>query len=232
MNAEKLSKRLEMVASFVPQNARIADIGSDHAYLPVYLIKQKKAEFAIAGEVVEGPYKSAKAEVNSQNLESKISVRLANGLEALNDTDLINTISIAGMGGQLIADILAAGVDKLANVTTVILQPNVGERTLRKWLNENNFKIINEAILEENNKIYEIIIAVPGKQHLTSLELLFGPLLMKEKNSVFIEKWTRELANKKRILTNLYHAKKLNQIKILQFEQEISVISEVINENK
>ncbi|MCH4168319.1 MAG: tRNA (adenine(22)-N(1))-methyltransferase TrmK [Streptococcaceae bacterium] len=228
MNSEKLSKRLEKVASFVPKNARLADIGSDHAYLPVYLAKSKQISYAIAGEVVAGPFESARHEVESQALTSKIQVRLANGLAAIQPDDQINTITIAGMGGQLISEILKANPEKLEGVARLILQPNVGEYGLRRWLNQNNYKIVAEAILQEHQKIYEVIIVEKGNQKLTEKALFFGPFLMQEKSTVFIEKWQHELLNKKRILEKLKQAKQINELKISQFNQEICWIHEVI----
>ncbi len=84
MEFTKLSNRLDLVASFVPAGARLLDVGSDHAYLPIALLQEGKIEAAIAGEVVEGPYQSALQNVADNGLEDKIEVRLANGLAALN----------------------------------------------------------------------------------------------------------------------------------------------------
>ena len=96
-----------LVASFVPAGARLLDVGSDHAYLPIALLQEGKIEAAIAGEVVEGPYQSALQNVADNGLEDKIEVRLANGLAAFEPADCISCITIAGMGGRLIADILS-----------------------------------------------------------------------------------------------------------------------------
>ncbi len=101
MNAKDLSLRLQKAAEFVPQNARLADIGSDHAYLPVALMLQNKISYGIAGEVVVGPYKSAEKQVAKNGLENKIDVRLADGLEAVKLEDHVSAITICGMGGVL-----------------------------------------------------------------------------------------------------------------------------------
>ena len=105
MEFTKLSNRLDLVASFVPAGARLLDVGSDHAYLPIALLQEGKIEAAIAGEVVEGPYQSALQNVADNGLEDKIEVRLANGLAAFEPSDAISCVTIAGMGGRLIADI-------------------------------------------------------------------------------------------------------------------------------
>lgn len=106
MNAQNLSKRLEKVASFVPKGAIVADIGSDHAYLPCYLVHKGIIQKAVAGEVVKGPYQSALKKVKEEGLENQITVRLADGLEAIESADHVDTITIAGMGGSLIVSIL------------------------------------------------------------------------------------------------------------------------------
>jgi len=189
-----ISKRLETVASFVPQGAVLLDVGSDHAYLPIELVEKGHIERAIAGEVVEGPYQSAVTNVESHGLTEKIQVRLANGLAAFEESDQVSVITIAGMGGRLIATILEEGLDKLANVEHLILQPNNREDELRSWLQEHDFQIIAESILEEAGKFYEIIVAETGEMKLSATDVRFGPFLSKEGSSVFIQKWQKEAA--------------------------------------
>lgn len=147
-----ISKRLELVASFVSQGAILLDVGSDHAYLPIELVERGQIKSAIAGEVVEGPYQSAVKNVEAHGLKEKIQVRLANGLAAFEETDQVSVITIAGMGGRLIARILEEGLGKLANVERLILQPNNREDDLRIWLQDHGFQIVAERILEEAGK--------------------------------------------------------------------------------
>ena len=141
MNEIKLSKRLKAVADYVDNGARLADIGSDHAYLPTYLMQKLVIDFAVAGEVVKGPFEIAKNHVSEADLSDRIEVRLANGLGAIENTDKIDTIVIAGMGGILISEILEAGKEKLGHVKRLILQPNNHEESLRQWLVNHQFVI-------------------------------------------------------------------------------------------
>ena len=187
-----ISKRLELVASFVPQGAILLDVGSDHAYLPIELVERGKIESAIAGEVVEGPYQSAVKNVEAHGLKEKIQVRLANGLAAFEEADQVSVITIAGMGGRLIARILEEGLDKLANVERLILQPNNREDDLRIWLQENGFQIVAESILEEAGKFYEILVVEAGQMKLSASDVRFGPFLSKEVSPVFVQKWQKE----------------------------------------
>lgn len=230
MNHTELSKRLETVGRFVPEAARLADIGSDHAYLPVALMIKGKIDFAIAGEVVKGPFESAKRQVMKNGLSERIEVRLANGLEAIEKDDQISAITIAGMGGSLIRDILESGRQnqRLSGEERLILQPNIGEKTLRTWLKENNYQIIAEEIIEENKKIYEIIVAEKKEQPIdySEKELMFGPFLLEEKNAAFSAKWQRELKQREVILEQLKNASEQNRYETIQ--QEVEWIKEVL----
>ncbi|MFD0048318.1 tRNA (adenine(22)-N(1))-methyltransferase [Actinomycetes bacterium NPDC127524] len=203
MNHEKLSLRLERVAIHIPEGSILADIGSDHAYLPCYAVKKGLVKMAIAGEVSEGPYQSACNKVRETGLGEHISVRKGDGLEVLSPGEA-TVISIAGMGGTLISSILENGKTKLSNVKKLILQPNVGANHVRMWLIENGWELADEEILEEDGKIYEILAAEPGdplKPYGVEKEsgLLFGPFLMKEKNDAFIKRWTLEKEHWKKI---------------------------------
>jgi len=230
MNHTELSKRLETVGRFVPEAARLADIGSDHAYLPVALMLKGKIDFAIAGEVVKGPFESAKRQVMKNGLSERIEVRLANGLDAIEKHDQISAITIAGMGGSLIRDILEAGRQnqRLSGEERLVLQPNIGEKTLRTWLKENNYRIIAEEIIEENKKIYEIIVAEKKEQPIdySEKELMFGPFLLEDKNATFSAKWQRELKQREVILEQLKNASEQNRYETIQ--QEVEWIKEVL----
>lgn len=230
MNAQQLSKRLAKVGEFVPSQARLADIGSDHAYLPVRLMLAKKISYAVCGEVVKGPYESALHQVTLQGLADNITVRLADGLFAIEPSDKINTITICGMGGTLIKQILLEGKERITGEELLILQPNVGEATLRKYLVANGYSIIAEEILEENKKIYEIIVAKKLVQpmSLNEAQYLFGPLLMQEKSPVFIKKWQRELMQRQRVLQQLQNSAQNHDEKIAELQVEMKLIEEVL----
>ena len=189
-----ISKRLELVASFVPQGAILLDVGSDHAYLPIELVERGQIKSAIAGEVVEGPYQSAVKNVEAHGLKEKIQVRLANGLAAFEEVDQVSVITIAGMGGRLISTILEEGLDKLANVESLILQPNNREDDLRIWLQDHGFLIVAESILEEADKFYEILVVGAGQMKLSASDVRFGPFLSKEVSPIFVQKWQKEAA--------------------------------------
>lgn len=223
-----LSQRLQDVANYIPTGARLLDVGSDHAYLPIYLMEKGLIAFAIAGEVVKGPYDSAVTNVASSGLSDKIQVRLANGLAAFEEADDISVITICGMGGYLISDILENGRAKLTNVDRLILQPNNREDELRDWLGRNGFKIIAEKIMTENDKFYEIMVVEPGQMDLDARELRFGPHLLQEKSQVFKAKWQRELG---KLESALCHVPESHEDDRSAISQKIQAIKEAINES-
>ena len=224
-----ISKRLEMVASFVPQGAILLDVGSDHAYLPIELVEKGHIERAIAGEVVEGPYQSAIKNVKEHDLVEKIQVRLANGLSAFEESDQVSVITIAGMGGRLIASILEEGLDKLANVERLILQPNNREDDLRLWLQDHDFQIVAECILEEDGKFYEILVVEAGQMKLSASDVRFGPFLSKEISPVFVQKWQKE-AEKLEFALGQIPEKNLEERQVLV--DKIQAIKEVLHASK
>ena len=218
-----------MVASFVPQGAVILDVGSDHAYLPIELVERGQIETAIAGEVVEGPFQSAVKNVEAHGLKEKIQVRLANGLAAFEEEDQVTVITIAGMGGRLIATILEEGLDKLASVKRLILQPNNREDDLRIWLQEHGFQIVAESILEEAGKFYEILVVEAGQMKLSASDVRFGPFLSKEVSPVFVQKWQKE-ASKLEFALSQIPEKNLAERQVLA--HKIQAIKEVLHASK
>lgn len=226
-----LSKRLQEVTNFTVRNKTIADIGSDHAYLPIYLIQHELVATAIAGEVVEGPFKHAIETVDQYNMTEVIDVRLGDGLSVLHPNEDIGTVFICGMGGLLISEIIADGIKKglLPKHARLVLQPNNNEKNLREYLKENSYQIIDESIVEDNRKIYEIIVAELSdvKPVYSEADLVFGPKLLETKSPTFLDKWQLELDKNKTILNNLIHTK--NDEKIALLKEQINQIEKVIS---
>ncbi|KZN96296.1 MULTISPECIES: tRNA (adenine(22)-N(1))-methyltransferase [Aeribacillus] len=233
MNSVQLSKRLSAVAEFVPNNQVTADIGSDHAYLPCYLVLAKKTVKAIAGEINEGPFQAAKKQVEKNGLQHVISVRKGDGLSVL-QKDEATCITIAGMGGSLIKTILEEGKEKLGKVERLVLQPNIHAIEVRKWLIDNGWELEGETILEESGKIYEVLSAKRGNAMKPyealpfEAALLMGPFLLKEKNNVFFKKWKHELSHRKDILRQLEQSNGNEQL--MQKKEEIKKVIEIIEE--
>ncbi len=230
VDEKHLSARLACVASLVPAGARVADIGSDHAYLPAALVLDGKIDFAIAGEVVKGPYENAVREIKDHQLEGQVIPRLADGLAAIEPADKVDTITIAGMGGSLIASILEKDKNKLTGIKRLVLQPNVGESQLREWLMNNHYQIMNEKIIEEDNHIYEIIVAEPSVVpfRYSKYELDFGPFLLENKGPVFKKKWQEYLQREAHVIDQMQKAQQPPVKKINEINQFLSQVKEAI----
>ncbi|MBO1626506.1 tRNA (adenine(22)-N(1))-methyltransferase [Bacillus arachidis] len=235
MNEVKLSKRLEEVVREIPVGSTVADIGSDHAYLPCYTIINNIATKAVAGEVVDGPFRSAQATVAESGLQEKVDVRKGNGLAVITPGE-VDVITIAGMGGALIRDILESGKEKLSGVTRLILQPNIAAHHIREWFIENGWELIHEKIIKEDGKIYEILVGEKGNpltpyHENKQAELFIGPFLMKEKSDAFVEKWENELKNFQNILKQLERATESEDTKVKRIEvvEKMKMIEEVLS---
>lgn len=233
MDAQHLSKRLAQVADFVPAKARLADIGSDHAYLPAALALTGKITMAVAGEVAAGPYENMEKEIRENGLSKQIIPRLADGLAAIKPADKIDTVVIAGMGGSLIADILERGRNRLTGVKRLILQPNVGEYRLRTWLLAHRYQIMAERLVEEDDHIYEIIVAEPSivPFSYSYYELMFGPLLLEKKGPVFEKKWRAYIKRQLGVLDQMASAKQPPVEKIQQLKAQIALVKEALEDD-
>ena len=149
----QLSNRLSAVASLVKPGSAIADIGTDHGYIPVFLCKAGIIQHAVASDINEGPLSSCKALVEQEDLQHKIKTCLSNGLEGLLSCDF-DTVIIAGMGGELISDILS----KCAYISEkhIILNPMTHPELARKFLYDNGFEIKNDLIVQDGHHYYSV----------------------------------------------------------------------------
>lgn len=157
-----LSLRLSTIMKKVPKGARIADIGTDHAYLPVALINEGRVNFAIACDINEKPLKNAEKTVRGAGMSDKISLRLSNGLEKVSK-DEVDTVIIAGIGGEVISGIIERA-DWLKCNKLLILQPTTAPEALREYLANNGFFIESETAVEDANKVYTVMTVVSGTE--------------------------------------------------------------------
>ncbi len=149
----KLSDRLYMVASMVRPGYPVADIGTDHAYLPVYLLQENRIPHALACDLREGPLLNAKQTVERYGFADKVDLILSDGLKSLTP-GCVNDFVIAGMGGNLIADILAASVWVQDTKNHFVLQPQSHAEDLREYLVNSGFEILREAVTREGRHLY------------------------------------------------------------------------------
>lgn len=180
-----LSNRLKNVVSEVNKGNLIADIGTDHGYVPIYLVKNSIAQKAIAADISKGSCDKAQTNITLYGLNDKIDVRCGNGLEIIKDTEIVDTIIISGMGGLLTIDVLESNKKAVNNAKQLILQPQRDIEKVRAYLHNINYKIINEEMLIEAGKYYTIINAIKGiDEEYSEIEYYFGKFLLNKKSAI------------------------------------------------
>ncbi len=193
----KLTPRLETIAELVNNSEAAADIGTDHAYLPVYLIERGKAKRAIASDIAEGPLTRAAETVRKHRVSGMISLRLGAGLETLTPGDKADTIIIAGMGGETIAEILEHSPEVVSAAKLIIAQPMSSVPEFRDYIYQSGYSDIRERLAAEGGKIYNIISISPTKMTHAPLEpheRLAGRDLLARKPEHF-DKYLKNLTN-------------------------------------
>lgn len=155
----KLNDRLKMIAEKIPNCDIVADIGTDHAYIPIYSVMNGLCKKALAVDLRKGPLEIAVKNIKKHGLEKNIETRLGNGLEPVLPEEC-DVVIVAGMGGNLIKDILSSSYEKPNKAKLLLLQPNNAPDALRKWLYENGFDIVSENLAYDAGKIYCLISAV------------------------------------------------------------------------
>lgn len=152
-----ITPRLKMILDHIKGDV-IADLGTDHAYIPIELAKGNRAKKLIATDVRPGPLQIAEEHVKKNGLTGKIELRLGSGLSPLADREA-DTVLICGMGGVLISKLLEDDLEKAKHVSLFLLQPMNGQYELRKWLTAHSFEILEEDIACEGFKVYNLILA-------------------------------------------------------------------------
>lgn len=163
----KLSPRLEVIAGCMAGVESMADIGTDHGYLPVYLVENALVSRAIASDTNQQPLKKAEKIISEQQLEKQIETRLGSGLSVLKPGE-VDAVVMAGMGGLLIRDLLEAQPDVARQKKKLVLQPMNNQAVLRKYLEAAGFGIIREELAREGDRVYQVIVAKPGKMVFTN----------------------------------------------------------------
>lgn len=189
----ELSPRLRMVAELVPAGARLADVGTDHGYLPAALIQAGKIPSAIAADLRQGPLSRAKATVAEYGLGEHIAFRLCDGLRGL-EPEETDCVSIAGMGGETIAHILNDAPWTRARGTPLVLQPMTSFYDLRLWLTEHGYTIRRECLVREGETLYTAWLAQAGEgEPYTPAELWAGKNTPDPLRGEWLDLWRRKV---------------------------------------
>ena len=225
----KLTARLQSIVEFVQKNSIVADIGTDHGYIPKYLIDMEISKLVIASDISKGSLDKTISYLEEENLSEYIMPRLGNGLEVIKPFE-VDTIIIAGMGGLLITEILENDKKKLDSYLDYILQPMVGADELRKYLLNNHFSILQEKIVKEGNKYYEIIHARRGLQEVSSdIEYEISPLWLESEDSIWKEMINIRLLALESIHNDLEDKdSERSKERFIQLKEKISKYKEVL----
>lgn len=224
----KLSKRLYTIASLVPINSKVVDVGCDHAYLSIYLAQNKIASKIYATDINENAYNIAKQNITSQGLDKTIKIKLGDGLLPIKNED-VNTAIISGMGSKTIIDILNKSTDVLTKINTLIISSNTDLYYLRKNLIKLNYYIEKEIMLKDKNIYYTIIKLSKGTKKYTHNELVYGPVLLKKKDKVLKEYLINIIKKQKSIIKNIPNTKLLLKLKLIIKKSNILYILKKIS---
>lgn len=219
----KINDRLKHIGDLVEANSFCLDIGCDHAFLDIYLVKQNKNIKAIASDIAEGPVKQARENIKREGLEDTIEVRLGNGLDTYSDE--VNTVIISGMGGRNMIGIFKNNMKVLKKIDTIIVSPNNYQIDVKKFLTKNGFYIDDEELVKEKKFIYQIIKFKRGRKHYTRKEFFFGPVLLKKKGNLFEEYYKREKLSREILISilpkNYRYKKFITKREIKMIEKEL-----------
>ncbi len=228
----KLSKRLQAVADLVTEGSRVCDVGTDHGYIPIYLVGVHKIPSALAMDVNEGPLLRAKEHIAAQNMTDAVSTRRSDGLKALMP-DEVDSVVIAGMGGGLMIRILEEGAEKLATVRELILQPQSDIALVRKYIRTHGFAIVAQDMVYEDGKYYVMFrcvhadmcendLSVEEKPDTGKLALYdrYGRQLIEAKHPVLVDFLKKEETQLLRIQSSLKKTEKTDAI--LSRQNEVS----------
>lgn len=226
----RLSKRLQLLADLITKYKNgdvLADIGTDHAYLPCYLVENRIIKKAYACEVVKGPYESSLATIKQHHLENEVIALLGNGIEPIHDL-AVNMIVMAGMGAYLIAEIMDRYPDYLDQINVLFLQPNANTDHLRKYLYEHHFMIIDEEMVKDGHHLYDILVVKKVKETVAydEYDILFGPIQDHYHNPLFIERWQKQ----KNIYINIIKDLNPDHLRYQELSQKIKMIEVILNE--
>ena len=227
----ELSKRLQAVADMVTSGVRLADIGTDHGYIPIYLVSNNIVPSALAMDVNKGPLERAQEHIQEYELDSKIQTRLSDGLKKLEPGE-VDSIITAGMGGALVIKILSDKPEVTESLKELVLQPQSEISKVREWLCQKGYRIIEEKMILEDEKYYPMMKAVKGDvENYSEIELEFGKRLLEEGNPVLKQFLEREIALQERLFQSL-NEKQTERTKerMEQVAERISVVKEVLNQ--
>ena len=226
----ELTPRLAAVARFIPPGVRVADVGTDHAMLPVNLVETGKSPSVIATDVNEKPYLAACRQVQAAGAGGRVEVRKGNGLEVIRPGE-VDVVVMAGMGGNTIINIIDQCRGVLDDVTRLVLQPMTDAGSLRLWLARNGWRLVDEELVKEGEKFYVIMAAEPGIDPQEDHFLLeMGPLLVEKYSPVLVEYLEKIKMDLQKMLSGLTRSRSEESMdKAVEITNRLTRLKELIN---
>lgn len=222
----KISKRLKMTADIMPKCEFLYDVGTDHAYLPVYLVKTGKAKKAVASDISRVSADKAYENVKEENLTDKIEIRCGDGLSPLQEREHPDAILITGMGGMLTIEILKAKPEAMKNARYLILQPQHNIDKVRKYILENGFNIIAEDFTVDKGKAYFTLLCEKGTaEYYAPADLFLGRFLPKGRNPLFNDYLGRQIQKYEEKISTAYAKNKAADVSKLK--ERLNIMKEV-----
>lgn len=224
-----IGKRLEAIAKMVDKCDVIADIGTDHGYLPIYLIKKGYCKKAIASDINEGPIEKAEKNVKKEKLDSLIQLRLGAGLSTIKKNE-VNAAVIAGMGGNLIKDIIESDKEIFKRLDFLIAQPVQNPEVFRKYVYESGYSVIDENVVKDDGKYYQILKIKYGSSihKLRDIYYEVGEKFLQKNNNIVKEYIFYKIEKYDKILNNIKDDTELAKKRKDQIEQKIKDLQEMI----
>lgn len=219
-----LSPRLLKIEELIPNCSCLADVGTDHAYIPILAISKGKCHKAIATDINKGPVNKAVRNINEHSMGDRIQARLGPGLSVLKEGEA-DTMVIAGMGGNMISDILSQDIQKAKEAKTLILQPMTHQDVLREALSTLGFHITDEELVREDRRYYQIIKASSGNGDIyrNKAEYILGLKLIEKKHPLlkeYIEYYKEQLGRVLERIDSREQKKRYEEIVSLICEME------------
>lgn len=235
---KRIPKRMLAIVNLVDRSRVLADVGCDHAYISINLLEKGKVDRIIASDLREGPLNIARDNIRLYGFEDRIETRLCAGLCGY-EAGEVDTILISGMGGMLVKEILSESIDVVRRADTLILEPQSDLRVVRAYLKDIGFEIIDEDMLNEGGKYYQIMKAVKSKERMEVCEDIgamaeneFGPILIKKKHPVLLKFLKKRKNHYERLLQNksfLTSQSATNNDRIAIIENELNMVKEALS---
>lgn len=226
----ELTPRLAAIANFIPPGAHVADIGTDHARLPLSLVKTGRSPRVIATDLNEKPYQWACRQVLAAGAGGRVEVRKGDGLDAIRPGE-VDVVVIAGLGANTILRILDRSRGILTGVSRLVLQPMADAGDLRVWLAQNGWRLVDEELVKEDEKFYVIIAAEPGEEYRKDLFMLeIGPILVEKCSPVLVEYLEKIKSDYQRVMSGLARSRTEESMeKAIELTSRLARLREVIN---